>query len=86
MFSGSWSPCALQKLTTISLVLSIFSDRLLTLHHGRIVGALDDVVQVMQCCAVMGQECEQQWTEHTALRWPCAHCGDAGGVISIQNV
>ena len=41
---------------------------------------LDDVVLVVQCCAVMGKDCEQQWTEHTALRCPCAQCG-AGGVI-----
>ena len=33
MFSGSWSLCALRKSTTISLVLSIFRDRLLTLHQ-----------------------------------------------------
>ena len=30
----------------------------------------------------MGQECEQQRTAHTALRYPCAQCGGAGGVIS----
>ena len=33
MFSGSWSLCAFRKSTTISLVLSIFRDRLLTLHQ-----------------------------------------------------
>ena len=33
----------------------------------------------------MGQECEQQWTEHTALRCACAQCGGAGGVISDSD-
>ena len=47
-------------------------------HHGRFVGKLEDVVRVVEWSR---QECQQQWTKHTALRCPCAQCGGAGGVI-----
>ena len=81
MFSGSWSLCALRKSTTISMVLSIFRDRLLTLHQV-ISCSTSSLYDDSWFLSMRTITVEQQWTEHPALRCPCAWSGGVGVIIS----
>jgi len=51
-------------------------------YHCRIISELDDVVGAELGSTVVGQQCEEQWTEHTALWGTCAKCGSARGVVA----
>lgn len=46
-------------------------------HQSCVVRKLNNVISVMSCCVVVCQQREEQWTEHAALRGPCAQCDAA---------
>ncbi len=49
--------------------------------HCWVISKLD-VVGAEFGSAVMSQQREEQWAEHTALWGTCAQCGSAGGVAA----
>ncbi len=51
-------------------------------YHCCVISELDDVVGAELGSAVMGQQCEEQRAEHTALWGNCAQCGSARGVVA----
>ncbi len=54
-------------------------------YHSCVISKLDDVVGAELGSAVMGQQCEEQRAEHTALWDTCAQCGSAGGVAADMD-
>ncbi len=51
-------------------------------YHSYLISKLDDVVGAGLGSAVVSQQSEEQWAEHTALWGTCAQCGSAGGVAA----
>ncbi len=51
-------------------------------YHCCVISELDDVVGAELGSAVVGQQCEEQRAEHTALWGTCAQCGSARGVVA----
>ncbi len=51
-------------------------------YHCCVISELDDVVGAELGSAVVGQQREEQWAEHTALWGTCAQCGSARGVVA----
>ncbi len=51
-------------------------------YHSCVIGKLDDVVGAELGSAVVGQQREEQWAEHTALWSTCAQCGSDRGVVA----
>ena len=53
-----------------------------THQRSCVVRKLHHVIGAVGCSAVMGQQGEEQGTEHTALGSPCAECDAARGVVA----
>ncbi len=51
-------------------------------YHCCVISKLDDVVGAELGSAVVSQQHEEQWAEHTALWGTCSQCGSAGGVAA----
>ncbi len=51
-------------------------------YHCCVISKLDDVVGAELGSAVVGQQCEEQRAEQTALWGTCAQCGSARGVVA----
>ena len=51
-------------------------------YHRCVIRKLDDVVGAELGSAVVGQQCEEQRAEHTALWVTCAQCGSARGFVA----
>ena len=51
-------------------------------YQSCVVRKLHHVIGTVGCCAVVSQQGEEQGTEHTALRVPCAECDAARDVVA----
>ena len=54
-------------------------------HQSCVVRKLHHVIGAVGCCAVVSQQGEEQGTEHTALRGPCAECDAARDVVVFSS-
>ena len=54
-------------------------------HQSCVVRKLHHVIGTEGCCAVVSQQGEEQGTEHTALRGPCAECDAARDVVHNRS-
>ena len=71
---------SLQKVDLLPVVgLIVLGDET---HQSCVVRKLHHVIGAVGCCAVVSQQGEEQGTEHTALRGPCAECDAARDVVA----